>query len=205
MIELYTAATGNGRRATIMLEECGLAYNAHKIEFGKGAKKPPEFLKLNPLGTVPVIVDPEGPGKRPITLLQSGAILLYLAEKTGKFLPSDPAKRPLVFQWLMQAVTDVAPTSTGIFLASVLLPEKLPSTTAFFESRFIDYCRVCDKRLGEAEYLAGELSVADLALFPVVAGRQALIDKAEGLGNLKRWASALGARPAIQRALKVAA
>lgn len=206
MIELYTAATGNGRRATIMLEECGLAYRAHKVELGKAANKPSEFLTLNPQGTIPVIHDPDGPDGKPITLAQSSAILLYLAEKTGRFLPKDARKRQAAYQWMMGAVTDVAPTSTAIFLAASVMPEKVPSVAQFFESRFVDLCKPFDRRLGEAPYLAGdEITIADLAFFPVVAGRQALIDKAEGLANLKRWAAELGARPTIQRALKVAA
>ena len=206
MIELYTAATGNGRRATLMLEECGIAYHAHKIEIGKGANKPAEFLKLNPEGTVPVIVDPDGPGGKPIVLNQSGAILLYLAEKTGKLVPRDPAARALTHQWMMLSLTDIAPASSGIFYATMILPEKPSVAASFFETRFLDLCRVVDRRLGAAAYLAGsELSIADVALYPVIAARQAVVEKAERLANLKRWAAALAARPTVGRALKVAA
>jgi len=206
MIELYTATTANGRRATLMLEECGLAYAPHKIELGAGAKKPADFLKLNPQGTIPVIVDPEGPGSKPLVLKQSAAILLYLAEKTGRFLPAEPASRATALQWLMYAVTDAGPASGAIFLSSAVFPEKVASVTSFLESRFVGLCRVADARLAEAPYLAGgEYSVADVAFYPIIAGRQALIDKADGLANLKRWAAALALRPAVERALKVAA
>src|SRR5438067_13336755 len=108
MIDLFTSATGNGRRAAVMLEECGLPYKAHKIDLTKGDNKQPQFLKMNPAGAIPVIVDHEGPGGKSIIVSQSGAILLYLAEKTGKFMPKDPAKRAHAYQWFMQAATDVA-------------------------------------------------------------------------------------------------
>jgi GST-like protein len=105
----------------------------------------------------------------------------------------------------MHAITDIAPVSTAIFLATMVFPEKVPSVTSFFEKRFLGFCAVVDRRLGEGEYLAGkEFSIAEIALYPVIAGRQALVDKAPGLANLKRWAAALAARPTIQRALKVA-
>ena len=206
MIELYTAATGNGRRATLMLEECGLAYSAQRIEIGKGAKKPADFLVLNPQGTVPVIVDPDGPGGKRIVLNQSGAILLYLAEKTGKLLAREGAQRALALQWTMLAITDIAPASSGIFYATLVAPEAGPAMKSHFEARFLDLCAVADRRLGAAPYLAGtELSIADVALYPVIAGRQAVVDQAAGLANLKRWAQAFAARPSVSRALKVAA
>jgi GSH-dependent disulfide-bond oxidoreductase len=206
MIQLYTAGTGNGRRATIMLEECKLAYKAHIIEFGKGANKPAEFLKINPQGTIPVIVDPPGMGRKTATTIkQSGAILFYLAEKAGKFMPKAAAARALATEWTMAALTDLSPTSTAIFLSTVVMPNKVPSVVGFFESRFIEQCRVFDERLGEAEYLAGdEVSIADFALYPVIFGRQALVDKTAGLQNLKRWAAKIGQRPATAAALKVA-
>jgi len=206
MIELYTATTGNGRRATLMLEECGLPYNAHKIALGKDAKKPAPFLKLNPQGTIPVIVDPDGPGGKPLVLNQSGAILLYLAAKTGKLLPLDARARALAYQWTMLALTDIAPASSAIYYSTVVIPDKVPSVVNFFETRLLDFCRLADARLGEAAYLAGaELSIAEVALYPVIAGRQELIGKAKGLANLKRWAASLAARPTVARALKVAA
>ncbi|HYB10259.1 MAG TPA: glutathione S-transferase family protein [Alphaproteobacteria bacterium] len=206
MIQLYTAGTGNGRRATIMLEECKLAYKAHIIEIGKGANKPAEFLKINPHGTVPVIVDPPGIGRKTATTVkQSGAILFYLAEKAGKFVPKAAAARALTVQWTMAALTDLAPASTSIFLSTAVMPTKVPAVVGFFESRFIEQCKVFDERLGEADYLAGdEATIADFALYPVIFGRQALVDKAPGLQNLKRWAATMAARPATAAALKVA-
>jgi GST-like protein len=115
MIDLYTSSTGNGRRATLALEECGLPYRVHKLDLAKGDTKNADFLKINPAGAIPAIVDPQGPGGKPLTLAQSGAIVLYAAEKSGKLLPKDPAKRAEAFYWFMQATTDVAPTSSTIF------------------------------------------------------------------------------------------
>ena len=206
MIELYTAGTGNGRRAAIMLEECKLAYKTHLIEIGKDANKPADFLKINPQGTIPVIVDPPGPGRKTATIVrQSGAILLYLAEKTGKFMPKASGARALTLQWMMAALTDVAPTSTAIFLSTMVMPMKVPAVVGFFENRFIDQCKTFDERLGEVKFLAGdEITVADFALFPIIVGRQALLDKSAGLGKLKRWAAELAQRPATAKALNVA-
>src|SRR3954465_3511841 len=132
MIHLYTAGTGNGRRASIMLEECGLTYTYDKIEFDK--PKPQAFLALNPLGAIPAIIDPEGPGGKPLPLTQSAAIALYLCEKTGKFLPTDMAKRALVMQWLMHAVPHQAPANGAIFQLNGL-PDKPASAIGLFEKR----------------------------------------------------------------------
>ena len=201
MIDFYTAGTGNGRRPALMLEECGLAYTAHKLDLAKGEGRSPEFLKINPVGAIPAIVDPDGPGGQTVTLAQSGAILLYLADKTGMFLPADPVRRAAHLQWLMYALTDVAPTSSAIFYAS-----KLDEKTAqgAFEDRLIGQLGHADKRLGAVEYLAGEYGVADMALYPVVDGRRALIEKKGGIANLLRWAEAVGGRPAVKRGMAVA-
>src|SRR2546423_8958562 len=115
MIDLYAAGTSNGMRARIALEECGLKYNWHPIDLGKGENKTPQFLALNPMGQIPVIVDHEGPGGKPVTLSQSTAILIYAAEKSGKFMPKDPAARPAMLQALMSASTDITPTIGTVF------------------------------------------------------------------------------------------
>lgn len=201
MYHLYMAPTGNGRRAAVMLEECGLPYTVHKVDLAKGDQKKPEFLALNPQGTIPVLVEDSG-GKK-TALAQSGAILLHLAEKTGKFLPKDPAARAETLQWFMAAQSDAAPASSAIFYASSALPDKTPSNTQFYEGRFLNLMNVFDRRLGEKAYLAGaEPTIADLALISVVAGRQELIDKAAGLDNLKKWAAKMKARPGVAKALQ---
>jgi GST-like protein len=203
MIDLYTAGTGNGFRAAIVLAESGLPHRVHRIDLTKGEQKTPEFLKLNPAGTIPVLVDSDGPGGKELVLSQSGAITLYVAEKCGKFLPMGPARRALALQWFMQASTDVAPSSGMIFQSASALPDKSPANTAFFENRLLGFLRLCDRQLAGQDFIVGEISVADLALYPVVATRKALIDKAGDLENLSRWAAAMTARPGVQRGLKL--
>ena len=202
MIDLYLAPTANGLRASVTMEECGLAYKAHKIDLAKGEQRSAEFLKLNPAAQIPVIVDPEGPGGRPMTLVQSGAIMLYCAEKTGKFLPKDPARRAVALQWFMQAATDVAPTSGAIFQLEMVAPEKSEAITGHFRKRLLNFFAVCDRRLSDNEFLAGELSLADLHLYPNYAARKGLIDAAGGFANLHRWGAALAARPAVAKGMK---
>lgn len=201
MIDLYTASTGNGRRATVALEECGLPYTVHRVDLAKGEAKTPEFLKINPAGAIPAIVDPDGPGGKPVTLAQSGAIVLYAAEKSGKLIPKDPVKRAEAYQWFMQATTDIAPTSSNIFYVSTHVPVKDAGNTAYFEQKLITQFGVVDKQLQGRDYIAGnEISIADVALYPVAAGRKALIDAAPGLANVKAWAARMAARPAVAKA-----
>ena len=201
MIDLYTAATGNGRRATIALEECGLAYRVHKLDLTKGEAKTPEFLKINPAAAIPAIVDPDGPGGKPVTLAQSGAIVLYAAEKSGKLLPKDPQKRAEAYQWFMMATSDVQPTSSNIFYISSHVPVKDPANTGYYEQKLLGMFGVVDKQLEGRDYIAGECSIADIALYPVAAGRKALIDAAPGLANIKAWTARMAARPAIAKAI----
>ncbi len=205
MIDLYTFTTSNGQRAAIMLEECGLPYRVHKVDLFKGEQQDPSFLKLNPAGAIPVIVDPDGPGGKSLTLSQSAAIALYLAEKTGRFLPADPVRRTLALQWLMFSLSDVAAASGTIFIVSTLAPEKSPANVAFFEERLVRFLRVADGALADREWLAGELSVADFSLYPIYAVRQALVDKAGGMPNLVRWMAALAARPGVAKGMKACA
>ena len=128
MMELYFAPTANGLRATVALEETGLPYRTHKLDLAKGEQRSAEFLKLNPAGLIPVVVDPQGPGGKPLTLSQSGAIILYAAEKSGRFLPKDAARRALAMQWMMQAGSDIAGTSGTVFRMESSVPERPPRT-----------------------------------------------------------------------------
>jgi GST-like protein len=203
MIALYTAGTANGHRAAIAIEESGLAYRVHKLNLQAGDQRKPEYLKINPAGAIPAIVDEDGPGGKPFALAQSGAIVLYLAEKSGRFIPKDPARRLAALQWLMQACSDVAGTSGTIFQLSMVAPEKSSANVEFFEKRLVNALRVADQRLGEREYLADEFSVADLALYPVVATRRPVIEKHGGLPHLAKWAERMAARPGVAKGMQV--
>jgi GST-like protein len=205
MIDLYAAGTSNGMRARIALEECGLKYNWHPIDLAKGEHKTPQFLALNPMGQIPVIVDNEGPGGSKVTLAQSSAIMVYCAEKAGKFIPKDGAKKAAMLEAFMSASTDITPTF-GSVNACVRNPNPEPYKAAgeMFKQRLKGYFKVWDDFLGKRKYAAGdEFSIADLSLY---AGywrtKGALPELLEGLPNLARWGSELAARPAIQRATK---
>jgi GSH-dependent disulfide-bond oxidoreductase len=203
MIDFYTAGTANGHRAAIALEESGLAYRAHKLNLQAGDQRKPEYLKINPAGAIPAIVDDEGPGGKPLALAQSGAIVLYVAEKSGKFLPKDPARRAAALQWLLYACSDVAGGSGTLFQLSMVAPEKSAPNVEFFEKRLVNALRAADARLADREYLADEISVADLALYPVVATRKPVIEKHGGLPNLAKWAERMAARPGVAKGMQV--
>jgi GSH-dependent disulfide-bond oxidoreductase len=203
VIDLYLAGTSNGLRASVALEEAGLGYRAHKVDLAKAEQRSPEFLKLNPAGLIPVIVDHDGPGGKPLTLSQSGAIVLYAAEKSGKLLPRDAARRAAALQWLMQAATDVGGASNAVFHVELRAPERSAANFDYFKRRLLDFFAVCDRRLDGREFLADELSVADLMLYPNFASRKTLLDEARGLPNLQRWGAAMAARPAVARGMKV--
>jgi GSH-dependent disulfide-bond oxidoreductase len=203
VIDLYLAGTPNGLRASVALEECALPYRAHSVDLAKGEQRTPEFLKLNPAGLVPVIVDSEGPGGKPLAVSQSGAIVLYAAEKSGRFLPRDAAQRAIAMQWFMQAASDISGASNAIFLNETRVPEKVAANVDYLKTRLLNYFSTCDQRLASSEYLAGELSVADLLLYPNFALRKPLLDQAGGYANLQRWGAALAARPGVARGMKV--
>ena len=202
MIDFYAWQTSNCQRVAILLEECAIPYRVHKVDLFKGEQQSPEFLRLNPAGAVPVVVDPDGPGGAPLTLTQSGAIDVYLAEKSGRFLPRDPLRRVQAMQWVMFTLSDLAAASMGLFLLSVVSTDKSPPNISFFEQRVLRMFRVVDQRLAGREFLADELSIADFALYPVFAVRKALVEAAGDLPNLVRWAAALAARPAVARAMR---
>ena len=206
MIDLYAAGTSNGMRARIALEECGLKYNWHPIDLTKGEHKTPQFLALNPNGQIPVIVDNEGPGGKKVTLSQSSAILMYCAEKSGKLIPKDPAKRAAMLEAYMSASTDITPMF-GTVNACVRAKEPAPYAAAadMFKGRLKNYFKVWDDKLAKHKYAAGdEVTIADLSLY---AGywrtKGALPDLVAGMRNLERWAAEIGARPGVQRALKI--
>ena len=203
MIDLYAAPTSNGMRARIALEECGLPYTLHKIDLQKGEHKTPSFLAMNPNGQIPVIVDKDGPGGRPLTLSQSTAILLYAAEKSGKFMPKDPAVRAAAMQALMNASTDVTPV-LGAMVAMKTQKEPHVPSVELFKDRVRGFFKVWDDKFAKQKCCAGEeLTVADLSLYAGYARiKGAAPEILEGFPNVGRWATMMAERPAIQRALK---
>jgi GSH-dependent disulfide-bond oxidoreductase len=203
MIDLYAAGTSNGLRARMALEECGLAYQLHPIALEKGEHKTPQFLAMNPNAQIPVIVDKEGPGGKPLTLSQSTAILIYCGEKSGKYIPKDGTARVAMWQALMSASTDITPTIGAIF-AVVRSKDPHTPTANMFKDRFKQYLKVWDASLARQKYAAGsEMTLADISLFAGYVRVKAVSpDVCEGVPNVERWAQELGARPAMQRAMK---
>lgn len=201
MIDLYAAGTSNGMRARIALEECGLPYAFHPIALDKGEHKTAAFLAMNPNGQIPVIVDRDGPGGKPLTLSQSTAILIYCAEKSGKFMPRDGAARAAMLQALMNASTDVTPIFGAYFALTRSKDPHAPSVQ-IFEDRLRGLFRVWDEQLATRKYCAGdEVTIADFSLYAGYARMMALApDIVEGFANAARWGQAMAARPAIRRA-----
>lgn len=208
MIELYTWATPNGRKISIMLEECGLAYTVHKVDLDKGEQFTPEFVALNPNSKIPVIIDSDGPrdedAGKPITLMESGAILVYLAGKTGKFLPKSTRGKYKALEWLMFQMGGIGPLF-GQLHVFLRLAEPVPYALERYTKEKDRLYGVLDRRLGEAPYLAGEYSIADIATYPWVARHTFhKVDFAE-YSNVKRWFDAISARPAVVRGMAVPA
>lgn len=206
MIDLYAAGTSNGMRARIALEECGLKYNWHPIDLTKGEHKTAQFLALNPNGQIPVMVDQEGPGGQPLTLSQSSAIMIYCAEKTGKLIPKDAAKKAAMLEAYMSASTDITPMF-GTVNACVRAKEPAAHAASadMFKGRLQNYFKVWDAKLAKRKYAAGdEVTIADLSLY---AGywrtKGAFPELVAGMANLERWGAEIGARPGVQRALKL--
>ncbi len=204
MIDLYFAPTANGLRATVALEEAALPYRLHALDLYKGEQHAPAFQRINPAGLIPVIVDPDGPGGAPITVNQSGAIILYCAEKAGKLIPADSARRALAMQWFMQAASDISGASMAVFRLENTAPEKSEANVDYFRKRLRDAFLDCDRALENSKYLAGELSVADLMLYPSYALRKPLLVQAGGYDHLHQWGERMAARPAVARAMRYA-
>ena len=203
MITLYTWGTPNGRKVSIMLEECALRYRVKTIDITQGEQLAPEFVAINPNSKIPAIVDPDGPDGKPITLFESGAILLYLAGKTGRFLPTSERGKYEALQWLMFQMGGVGPMfgQTHHFLR--FAPAPLPYAIERYSTETARLYGVLDRHLGEAAYLAGEYSIADMATYPWVARHEwQKIDLAD-YPSVRRWHAAIGARPAVQRGMAV--
>jgi GST-like protein len=206
MIDLYYWPTPNGHKITIFLEETGLEYKVVPINIRKGEQFAPEFLKISPNNRMPAIVDSDGPGGKPFSLFESGAILLYLAEKTGKLMPSEMRARYRVVEWLMFQMANVGPMlgQAGHFRNAA--PEKIPYAIERYTNESRRLFNVLDKRLAEASYVASDYSIADIATYPwVVAALKAQPEQLDSRPNLKRWIDALAARPSVQKGMAVMA
>jgi GST-like protein len=206
MIEVYSWPTPNGHKIHIMLEECGLAYRAHPINVGTGEQFKPEFLAISPNNKIPAIVDSDGPEGKPISLFESGAILLYLASKTGKLLPESISGRFEVLEWLMFQMGGVGPMLGQAHHFRIYAPEKIEYAVNRYTNEAKRLYGVMDKRLAKSKYIGGaEYSIADIAIFPWLRSwKNQGIDWAD-YPHLKGWFDEIAARPAVQRGVAVLA
>ena len=212
-LQLYSLPTPNGQKVGVMLEECGLPYEAHLVSFDTNDQTSPEFLSLNPNNKIPAIIDPDGPGRQALPLFESGAILLYLAEKTGKFLPSEPAARYETIQWLMFQMGGVGPMfgQLGFFtkFAGKEFEDKRPQERYLAESKRL--LKVLNARLGQGTWMMGEeYTIADMAILPWVDNLVNFYGAGELVGmadfrHVTRALEAFLARPAVQKGMHVPA
>ena len=206
MIEVYSWATPNGHKIHIMLEECGLAYRAIPVDIGAGDQFAPEFLKVSPNNKIPAILDPTGPDGQPISIFESGAILLYLAAKTGRFLPEDLRGKYETMEWLMFQMGGVGPMLGQAHHFRLYAPEKIPYAIDRYSNEAKRLYGVIDKRLGSHAFVAGsEYTIADMAIFPWLRSwKNQGIELAE-FPNVQAWFDGIAARPAVQRGVQVLA
>ncbi len=200
MITLYTAATPNGHKISIALEELGLPYEVRRIQLGKGEQREPWFLAINPNGRIPAIVDHD---EGDFAVFESGAILVYLAEKTGKLLPADPKGRSRVLQWLMFQMGGVGPMMGQANVFNRYAPEKIPYAIERYQRESRRLFEVLESRLAKADWLADDYSIADIANFSWVRTHEWAGVSIEGLPGLGRWLERIAARPAVQRGLAI--
>ena len=203
-IDLYTWKTSNGRKATIMLEECGLPYTMHPIDISTDIQFSPDFVAINPNSKIPAIVDPDGPDGRPYTVIESGAILMYLAEKTGMFMPGDVARRYEVIQWVMFQMGGIGPIFGQVHHFKRAAKEAVP----YAINRYSTECRrlygVLNGRLDNREYLANdEVSIADFCALPWVFRHTWQEVDLDEFPNVRRWYDTLMARPALARGMNL--
>ncbi|MBD2731277.1 glutathione S-transferase N-terminal domain-containing protein [Nostoc sp. FACHB-892] len=199
MIDLYTFTTPNGRKASVMLEEVELPYNVHKIDITTQQQFTPEYIAINPNSKIPAIIDQE----TGIKVFESGAILIYLAEKTGKLLPTEQKSRFQVLQWLMFQMGGVGPMFGQLNHFKRFAPEKLPYAIERYEKETLRIYGVLDKQLQDNEFICGDYSIADVATYPWVAIYEFLGLTLDKYPNLKRWVEIVQQRPSVQRGMQV--
>ena len=199
MIELHTWGTPNGKKVSIALEELGLAYEVHKVDIGKGDQQKPEFLKISPNGRIPAIIDRDNG----LQLFESGAILIYLAEKTGQLLPTAIDKRAEVISWLMWQMGGVGPMFGQLNHFKKFAPEQIPYAIERYTKETERLRRVLETRLEGREYVCGAYSIADIALYPWLAIYKFQELTLDGLPNVSRWMDAMKSRPAVAKGMAV--
>jgi GSH-dependent disulfide-bond oxidoreductase len=205
VIDVYSWSTPNGHKVHIMLEECGLPYAAHAIDIGAGEQFKPEFLKISPNNKIPAIVDPDGPDGKPISLFESGAILIYLAGKTGTLLPTDTRGKYLALQWLMFQMGSIGPMLGQAHHFRLYAPEKIDYAINRYTNEAKRLYGVMDRRLRDFEFFAGDYSIADIAIFPWTRSHANQgVDLAD-YPNFLRWYRVVEARPAVRRGVQVLA
>ena len=203
-IDLYYWPTPNGKKITIFLEEAGLPYSLVPVDITAGEQFDEEFLKISPNNKMPAIVDPEGPNGEPISVFESGAILIYLAEKTGRFLPASRRGRYEALQWLMFQVSSVGPMLGQAHHFRGYAPEEIPYAIERYTGEAARIYGVMDRRLSEVENFAGnEYSIVDMAIYPWVTSHERQGQRMQDFPNLERWYESVGERPAVRRAMKV--
>ena len=204
MLDLYFWTTPNGYKVTILLEELGLQYNVVPVHIGKGEQFSPDFLKISPNNKIPALVDHQSPDGRPITLFESGAIMMYLAEISGwRFMPVDLRQRYQVIQWLMFQMGNLGPMLGQAHHFRRYAKDHIAYAIERYTSEATRLYRVLDKRLGEAEFLAGDYSIADMAVYPWLRPHKWQGQDISVWPNLQRWYNAVRARPGVQRGLAV--
>ena len=206
MLELYTWPTPNGHKIHIMLEECGLEYNVHPVDIGAGDQFDPEFLKISPNNKMPALIDPDGPGGEPISLFESGAILIYLAEKTGKFLPAEPRARYATLQWLMFQMGSIGPMLGQAHHFLRYAPEDVEYGKNRYRNEANRLYGVLDRRLEESPFVAGDdYTIADIAIWPWTRTPDRQGVYRDEFPNFVRWHDQIAQRPAVQRGIQVLA
>jgi GST-like protein len=200
MIDLYTAETPNGKKITFALKELGLAHRVHQVNLKENEQKQPQFLEMNPNGRIPVIVDNDGPNGQKVTVFESGAILYYLAEKTGKLFGKDLAQKSAVMQWVMFQMSGQGPMFGNYYYGKNYMKPEVPAYVERFEKESIRLLSVMNDQLSKNEYFAGsEFTIADIIMYPWISRFEGLVPQwFEAAPHVRRWAATVGKRPAAQ-------
>ena len=204
MIELHAIATANGTKTSIMLEECGLEYEVKLLDMAGGAHKSDEYLAMNPVGKMPVIVDHDGAGGKPVTVFETLAIAAYCCDKSGKMMPGDAAARASAWEWAAACATNLAPALSFQFQLARAVPDSSGPAIEYIVGQADRLFKAIDLRLSEAEYLAGEYCFADVQVYPVAAtSGMRMPDGLAPYPNIRRWCEAVALRPAVVRGMNV--